>query len=238
VDVIVTSNSTPPALVAKAATTTIPIVFTLGTDPVGVGLVASLNRPGGNLTGATGMGVQLGPKRLELLHELIPTATVFALLVNPTTPVAETLSRDMQVAAGTLGLKLHILYASRESDFDAVFARLPQLQASGLVIGIDPFFTSRSTQLGELTTSHAVPAIYLYREFTAAGGLLSYGGSYTETTRQVGIYTGRILRGAKPADLPVQQVTKVELIVNLKTARALGLTVPLPLLGRADEVIE
>jgi putative ABC transport system substrate-binding protein len=238
VAVIVTSNNTPPALAAKAATTTIPIVFALGTDPVEVGLVASLNRPGGNLTGATGMGVQLGPKRLELLHELIPTATVFALLVNPTTPVAETLSRDMQAAAGTLGLKLHILHASREADFDFVFERLAQLQAKGLVIGIDPFFTSRSRQLGELTARYAVPAVYLYREFTAAGGLLSYGGSYTETSRQVGIYTGRILKGAKPADLPVLQVTRVELFLNLKTAKALGITVPLPLSGRADEVIE
>jgi putative ABC transport system substrate-binding protein len=184
------------------------------------------------------MGVQLGPKRLELLHELIPTATVFALLVNPTTPVAETLSRDMQAAAGTLGLKLHILHASREADFDFVFERLAQLQAKGLVIGIDPFFTSRSRQLGELTARYAVPAVYLYREFTAAGGLLSYGGSYTETSRQVGIYTGRILKGAKPADLPVLQVTRVELFLNLKTAKALGITVPLPLSGRADEVIE
>ena len=237
VAVIVTSNNNSVALAAKAATATIPIVFVVGVDPVGVGLVASLNQPGGNLTGVTGMGVQLSPKRLELLHELIPTATAFAMLVNPAAPTAEIQSQEMQAAADTLGLKLHILYASRESDFDPVFARLP-LQASGLVIGIAPFFISRIRQLAELTTRHAVPAIFLYRDFTAAGGLLSYGSSYTEWSRLVGIYTGRILKGAKPADLPVQQVTKVELIINLKTAKALGLTVPLTLLGRADEVIE
>jgi putative ABC transport system substrate-binding protein len=238
VTVIVTGNGTPPALAAKAATTTIPIVFSLGTDPVEVGLVASLNRPGGNVTGVTGMAVGLGPKRLQLLHELVPTATVIALLVNPTNPVAETLSRDLQAAARTLGLQLHVLRASNERDFDTAFATLAQLRAGALVIGADPFFTSRSAQLAALSVRHAVPAIYMYREFAAAGGLMSYGASYTETSRIVGIYTGRILKGEKPADLPVQQAVKVELVINLTTAKSLGLTVPLPLLGRADAVIE
>jgi len=238
VNVIVTGG-TPATLAAKAATTTIPIVFIIATDPVEAGLVASLNRPGGNLTGVTALNVELAPKKLELLHELLPAATVMALLVNPTNPVAaETQTRDLLAAARTLGVQLHILHASTERDFDAVFANLVQLRAGALVIGSDLFFTSRSEQLAALTVRHALPSIYQFREFAAAGGLMSYGGSITDWGYQGGVYTGRILAGAKPADLPVQQITKVELVINMKTAKALGLTFPITLLGRADEVIE
>jgi putative ABC transport system substrate-binding protein len=236
VAVIIANN--PAALPAKAATTTIPIVFQVGSDPVAVGLVASLNRPGGNLTGITSLNVEIGPKRLELLRELVPTATIFALLVNPTNPNAETLSRDLQGAARSLGLQLHVLHASTELDFDTVFTTLTQLRAGGLVIGPDAFFNDRSEQLAALTVRHAVPAISQYREFAAAGGLMSYGGGTTDSFHQVGVYTGRILKGEKPADLPVVQTTKAEMILNLKTAKALGITVPLLLIGRADEVIE
>jgi ABC-type uncharacterized transport system substrate-binding protein len=224
---------------AKAATATIPIVFGVAVDPVEVGLVASLNRPGGNLTGVTNLNVEVGPKRLELLHELVPTATIIALLVNPTSPsIAEPFSRALQEAARALGLQLHVLRASTERDFDTIFATLVQLRAGGLVIMPDVFFNARSEQLAALTVRHAVPSIYHYREFAAAGGLMSYGSSETEYYHLVGIYVGKILKGEKPGDLPVQQSTKVELILNLKTAKALGLPVPLPLLGRADEVIE
>jgi putative ABC transport system substrate-binding protein len=227
------------ARTAKAATMTIPIVFVAGFDPVEVGLVASLNQPGGNITGVSVLDVELGPKRLELLHELVPTANGMAVLVNPTDPArAETISRGLQTAASTLGLQLHVLQASTDHDFDTVFARLAQLQAGGLVIGGEPFFNSRSEQLGALASRHAVPAIHELPEFAAAGGLMSYGGSLTDAYRLVGVYTGRILKGERPIDLPVQQYTKIELIINLKTAKALGLTVPLALLSRADEVIE
>jgi putative ABC transport system substrate-binding protein len=239
VTVIALPNSTPAAQAAKAATTTIPIVFQVGTDPVAMGLIASLSRPSSNLTGVTSLNVELGSKRLELLHEIVPTATSIALLVNPTNPaLAEALSRDVQAASGRLGLQLHILHASTERDFDAVFATLAQLRAGGLVIGTDPFLTSRMEQLAALALRHAVPAIYQYHEYAAAGGLMSYGGSFTDSSRRAGIYTGRILKGEKPADLPVVQSTKIELIINLKTAKALGLTFPPSLLGRADEVIE
>jgi ABC-type uncharacterized transport system substrate-binding protein len=236
VAVIATNN--PAALPAKAATTTIPIVFTVGLDPVAVGLVASLNRPGGNLTGITTLNVEVGPKRLELLHELAPGATIMALLVNPTNPNAETLTRDLQAAARTLGLQLHVLNASTERDFDTVFASVAQLRVGALVIGADAFFNNRSEQLAALALRHGVPTISQYREFATAGGLMSYGGSTTDTFRQVGVYVGRILKGEKPADLPVQQATKFELTINLRTAKALGITVPTTLLGRADEVIE
>jgi putative ABC transport system substrate-binding protein len=235
---VIATGGIPAVLAAKAATTTIPIVFSTAANPVDVGLVASLNRPGGNLTGVTNVAVELGPKQLELMHEMVPKATVIALLVNPTNPNAETQSRDLQAAARTLGLELHVLHASTERELDTVFAHLADLQTGGLVIGTDPFFTSRSEQLAALTLRYAVPTIYQFRQFAAAGGLMSYGGGFTEGYRLVGVYTGRILKGEKPADLPVQQSTKVELIINLKTAKALGLTVPLPLLGRADEVIE
>jgi putative tryptophan/tyrosine transport system substrate-binding protein len=227
------------AQAAKDATATIPIAFVAGFDPVAVGLVASLSRPGGNATGVSILDVALGPKRLELLHDLVPTATVIAALVNPTDPArAENTSRELQAAAQTLGLQLHVLQASTDRDFDTVFERLHDLRAGGLVIGGEPFFNSRTEQLGALTIRHAVPAIYQLRTFAAAGGLVSYGGSLTDAYRLVGVYTGQILKGEKPGDLPVQQATKVEMIINLKTAKILGLTVPLSLLGRADEVIE
>jgi putative ABC transport system substrate-binding protein len=234
---VIAANS-PAAVAAKAATTTIPIVFTTGGDPVKLGFVASLNRPGGNLTGATTMGLEVGAKRMELLHEVASAATVVAVLVNPTSPIAKDLSTDMQVAAEALGLRVHILHASSERDFDAVFAALVQLRVGGLVIGTDPFFTSRSEQLAALALRHAVPAAYQYREFAAAGGLLSYGANVTDNYRLVGVYAGRILKGEMPADLPVQQSTKIEFFINLKTAKTLGLTVPNTLQVAADEVIE
>jgi putative tryptophan/tyrosine transport system substrate-binding protein len=238
VAVIAASGGPPAALAAKGATTTIPIVFNMGADPIALGLVDSLNRPGGNLTGVSSLNVELGPKRLELLHELAPTATNIAMLVNPTNPNAEAYSTALKTAARTLGVQLQVLHASTERDFDMVFATLVQLQVGALVIGTDGFFITRSEQFAELAVRHAMPTIFVFREFAAAGGLMSYGGSLTDEYRQVGGYTGRILKGEKPADLPVQQATKVELIINLKTARALGLTVPLALLTRADEVIE
>jgi putative ABC transport system substrate-binding protein len=239
VTVIAVPGSTPGALAAKAATMTIPIVFAMASDPVRLGLVTSLNRPGGNVTGVTLLGVELGPKQLELLHDLIPTATIMALLVNPTSPaLAETQSQDLQAAALKLGLQLYVLHASTDGDFDRAFATLAELRAGGLVIGADAFFTSRAQQLAELAASHSLPAIYWQREYAKAGGLMSYGTSYADLYRRAGAYTGRILKGDKPADLPVQQSTKVELVINLKTAKALGLTIPLSLLGRADEVIE
>jgi putative tryptophan/tyrosine transport system substrate-binding protein len=238
VNVIVTGG-TPATLAAMAATKTIPIVFILSTDPVEAGLVASLNRPGGNVTGITGLNVELAPKKLELLRELLPAATVLALLTNPTNIVAaKTQTQAVEAAARRFGLQLHVLHASAERDFDSVFASLSQLRTDALVISGDLFYTSRSEQLAALTVRHAVPSIYQFREFAAAGGLLSYGGSITEWGHQGGIHTGRILAGAKPADLPVQQGTKFELFINLKTAKALGLTVPPTLLARADEVFE
>jgi putative tryptophan/tyrosine transport system substrate-binding protein len=238
VAVIAAIDGLPSIQAAKAATTTIPIVFFTGGDPVQLGLVASMRRPDGNLTGVTALNVEIGAKRLELLHELVPTASVIVLLVNPTNALTEANTRSVQTAAHALGLRLHVLTASTERDFDAVFARLIQLRAGGLVIAPDAFLISRSEQLATLALRHAVPAIFQYREFAAAGGLISYGGSRTDAYRQVGVYTGRVLKGAKPNELPVQQVTKVELFLNLKTAKALGITVPLPLSGRADEVIE
>jgi putative tryptophan/tyrosine transport system substrate-binding protein len=236
---VIVAAATPVAVAAKAATAAIPIVFEVSADPVQVGLVDSLNRPGGNLTGVTTLNVELGPKRLELLHEVVPTMRSIALLVNPASPLnAEHLSRDTQTAARTFGLELHVMHASTERDFDTVFASLVQMKARALVIGNDAFFLNRSEQLAALTVRHAVPAIFAYREFTAAGGLMSYGGSLTDAYRLTGVYTGRILKGEKPADLPVQQATKFELFINLKTAKTLGLTVPLIMQMTADEVIE
>jgi putative tryptophan/tyrosine transport system substrate-binding protein len=231
--------NTPANLAAKKATDTIPIVFTTASDPVQIGLVSSFSRPGGNVTGVSQINATLGSKRLELAHELMPAATGVALLVNPTDPArAETLSKDTQAAADHLGIQLHILRAGTDPEIETAFASFAQLKAGVLVIGGDAFFNSRSKLLAELASRYAVPAIYEYREFTDAGGLMSYSGSINESYRWAGIYTGRILKGAKPADLPVQRSTTVELIVNLKTAKALGIAVPLSLLGRADDVIE
>jgi putative ABC transport system substrate-binding protein len=236
---VIAATTTPAALAAKAATTTIPIVFETGGDPVQFGLVPSLNRPGGNVTGVTQTNWEMTPKRLQLLHELVPTARVIAVLVNPANPtVSETTTKAMQAAAPSFGLELHILNASTERDFDGVFAKLTQLRASGLVIGQDPFFVSQREQLAALTVRHAVPAISFGREFAAAGGLLSYGADLADAYRLAGVYTGKVLKGEKPADLPVQQVTKVEMYINLKTAKALGVNVPNTLIGRANEVIE
>ena len=239
VTVITAPGSTPAAMAAHAATTTIPIVFGTGTDPVQLGLVTSWNRPGGNITGVSNLSVEVAAKRLELLHQVVPTATTMALLVNPTSPaLSEPTTRDVQAAARARGLKIHVLHASTEPEFDTVFATLIQLRADGLVIGPDALFTGRAEALGALALRHRVPAIYQYPQFTAASGLMSYSDSLADAYRQAGVYIGRILKGERPADLPVQQSTKVELIINLKTARALGITVPLPLLARADEVIE
>ena len=239
VTVIAAPGTTLGALAAKAATTTIPIVFTIGADPVAAGLVPSLNRPGGNITGVATLNVEVGPKRLELLHEVVPTASSVALLVNPTNRVlAEPLSRDALAAARALGLQLHILHASTDGEIEAAFAGLRQLHAAGLAIGADAFFNTKIEQLAALALRHSVPAIYQYREFLAAGGLMSYGGSLTDAFGLAGVYTGRILNGEKPADLPVQQATKVGLFINLKTAKALGLKIPDKLLALADEVIE
>jgi putative ABC transport system substrate-binding protein len=235
---VLAAITTPAVLAAKAATTTIPIIFTTISDPVQIGLVANLSRPGANLTGISSLNVEIGPKRLELLHKMVPTATDIALLVNPTNPNTDTLSRNLQAAARTLGLQLHVLNASTERDIDMVFATLVQLRAGGLVVGGDVFFTSRSEQLAALTLRHVVPSIFQDRAFAAAGGLISYGGNLTDSYRLAGVYTGRILKGEKPADLPVMQSTKFELVINLKTAKALGLTVPQTLLVAADEVIE
>jgi putative ABC transport system substrate-binding protein len=239
VTLIATPGSTPGALAAKAATSTIPIVFGTGADPIAAGLVRSLSRPGGNVTGITSLSVEIGPKRLELLHELVPAATILALLLNPTNPtLAEAQSRDFQKAARALGLELHILHASTAGDFDMVFKSLVQRGVGALVIGADQLFNSYSEQLAGLAIRHSLPAIYQYPEFTAAGGLMSYGGSIVEEFYLAGAYTGRILKGEKPADLPVQQATKVELIINLKTAKTLSIAVPPALLARANEVIE
>jgi putative ABC transport system substrate-binding protein len=239
VAVIAVPASTPGALAAKAATTTIPIVFYIGLDPVALGLVASLRRPGGNITGVTGWNVAVGPKRLELLHEVLPTATIIGLLVNPTSPdLAEGDAREQQTAAQTLGVQLRILHASSDHDLDQVFTTLREGGADGLVIGTDSFFNTRKEQLAALSLRHRVPSIHQYREYAEAGGLMGYGSETSDLSRQVGVYTGRILKGEKPADMPVQQATKVELSVNLKTAKVLGLTIPPPLLARAEHVIE
>jgi putative tryptophan/tyrosine transport system substrate-binding protein len=239
VDVIVTSGGPPAALAAKTATRTIPIVFSLGVDPVEAGFVASLNRPGGNLTGVALLIGAVVAKRAELLHELVPAATLIALLTNPANPLLiETETRELQAAARVLGVRLLVLNATSPTEIEAAFASLVEQRAGGLLVSTDPSFTSRLDQIVALAARYTVPAIYGWRDYTAVGGLMSYGPNRSDFFRLQGVYAGRILKGEKPADLPVQQVTKIELIVNLKTAKALGLTIPLPLLGRADEVIE
>jgi putative ABC transport system substrate-binding protein len=236
---VIAATTTAAALAAKASTTTIPIVFETAADPVQLGLVASLNQPGGNVTGITQLAVGLGPKELQLLHELVPSARVMALLVNQNSfSLAEAETSELQSAAHTLGLELHVLNASTEADFDAALASVIKSGAGGLVIATDVLFTSHSAQLAMLAARHAVPAVYKGREFAAAGGLMSYGSDIKDSYRLAGVYTGRVLKGEKPADLPVQQATKIELIINLKTAKALGINVPNTLIGRADEVIE
>jgi ABC-type uncharacterized transport system substrate-binding protein len=235
---VISAMGTPAVRTAKAATTTIPVVFTTIADPVQIGFVASLNRPGGNLTGVTLLAVEVGPKLLEMLRAVVPSATTMALLVNPTNPNAETQSRNTQEAARSLGLELHVLHASAERDFDTAFARLRELKVSALIIGQDVYFNAESARLAAMAMRHGFPAIYPLQEFAAAGGLFSYGASRNDAWRQAGIYVGRILKGEKPAELPVVQPTKFELTINLKTAKALGLTVPTSLLASADEVIE
>jgi len=234
---IVTSG-TPAALAAKAASSTIPIVILVGVDPVQIGLVAGLNRPGGNVTGLAVLGVELAAKRLEVLHELLRTSAVVALLVKPNTPITEPETKGVRDAARSLGLQLHVLDASTEGEIDAAFEKLIELRAGGLLVSVDGFLLNQRNQIVALAARHAVPAIYGLREFAAAGGLMSYGTDLADGFRQVGVYAGKILKGAKPADLPVQRVVRVEFVVNLKTAKTLGLTFPITLLGRADEVIE
>ena len=235
---VIVAGSVPAARAAKAATATIPIVFTAGADPVKVGLVASLNRPGGNLTGVYSFGGEVATKGLGVLRELVPSAAVIAVLLNPKNPIAELTKRDVQGAASRTGQKIQFLNASSERELDSAFASLVQQQANALLVGNDAFFNSRVDQLAALAGRHAIPTLYSRREFAAAGGLVSYGPSLADTYHQVGIYTGRILKGAKPADLPVVLPTKFELVINRKTAETLGLSVPPTLLALADEVIE
>jgi putative tryptophan/tyrosine transport system substrate-binding protein len=239
VAVIVAAGGTPTALAAKAATSTTPVVFAVSINPVEAGLVGSLNHPGGNLTGVTNLNVEIGPKRLELLRALLPGATNVAILVNPTSPgLSAAFVRELEPAARATGFALHTVEASTDRELDEAFAALGKLHADALVVSPDVFFNTRAEKIAEMTLRDSIPAIYQYRKFAAAGGLISYGSDENEYYRLVGILTGRLLKGDKPGDLPVLQSTKVELIINLKTARALGIAVPLSLSGRADELIE
>jgi putative ABC transport system substrate-binding protein len=235
---VLVAFTTPAALAAKAATATTPIVFTTIGDPVQVGLVTSLSRPAGNITGATHLNIEMGPKLIELMREAIPAATTIAVLINPANPNFERQSRDSEAAARRLGLELHMLRASNWSEVDAAFSRLAELRPGGLVVGADGFLNSRNQEIAAMALRHGLPAIYPGRSFAEAGGLMSYAGDSAEGYKKAGVYAGRILKGEKPADLPVQQITKVELTINMRTAKALGVDIPLPLLGRADEVIE
>jgi putative ABC transport system substrate-binding protein len=235
---VIVTGGTPAAFAAKEATSTIPTVISVGIDPVQLGLVGSLNRPGGNVTGTAVLTVELGAKKLEMLHELLPTAAAIALLVNPTNPNVESETRVVQDAARLLGLHLHVLHASTESQIDAAFGALVELRAGALIVGVEPFLNDSRAQIVALAARYAVPAVYGVRDFVTAGGLMSYGTDLVDIYRQSGIYAGKILKGARPADLPVQQLTKVAFVINLKTAKTLGLTIPTTLLGRADEVIE
>jgi putative ABC transport system substrate-binding protein len=238
VAVIVAPGGAPTAIAAKLATTTIPVVFEMGGDPVRLGIVPSLSRPGGNLTGVSSLSVEVGPKRLESLHEVLPTASTFGVAVNPTSPTANSQLATLKTVAEALGLKFHVLHASTEREFEPLFTSLPELSAGGLIFTSDPVFAFRGQQLAALAIRHSVPAITQSRDFALAGGLMSYGGDFVQSHRQAGVYAGRILQGEKPSELPVQQVTRVEFFINLRTARRLGLTVPPTLLARADEVIE
>lgn len=238
VDAIVAPGGAPVALAAKSATATIPIVFEMGGDPVALGVVGSLNRPEGNLTGVSSLSVEASLKRLEILREVVRTASNVGIVVNPTSPTADAQLNNLRAAADAFGLRLDVLQASTEQQFDSVFAALPRLRAGGLVFTSDPFFAFRSERLAALAVRHAVPAITQSRDFAIAGGLMSYGGDFVQSHRQAGAYTGRILKGEKPSDLPVQRITKLELFINLRTAKSLGTAVPLSLLARADEVIE
>jgi putative ABC transport system substrate-binding protein len=236
---VIAATSTPAAIAAKAATSTIPVVFETASDPIRLGLVSSLNRPGGNVTGVTQTNVEVAPKRLELLHEVLPSASVLGLLINPTDPaLANAQLKDFVSAAHILNVELHVLNSGTDSELEKAFADLKESRASGLVISTDPFFTSRPDKLAQLASQYAIPAVSKGREFAAAGGLLSYGSDTADTYRLAGVYTGRVLKGEKPADLPVQQATKVELFINMRTAKAFGVSLPLSLLGRADEVFE
>jgi putative tryptophan/tyrosine transport system substrate-binding protein len=236
--VIVAAGGAPAALAAKSATNSITIVFEMGGDPVALGVVDSLSRPGGNLTGVSSLSVEVSRKRLEFMHELLPSATEFAVVSNPTSPTADSQLKNLQAAADALGVRLHVLTTSDEREFDAMFSSVSQLRAGGLVFTSDPYFANRSQQLAALAVRYGVPAITQSRDFPIAGGLMSYGGDFTQSHRRAGIYTGRILNGEKPADLPVQLVTKVELFVNLRAAGALGVPLPPSLISSADVVIE
>jgi putative ABC transport system substrate-binding protein len=238
VAVIVAPGGAPSALAAKSATSTIPIVFEMGADPIAIGLVGNLNRPEGNITGISSLNVEVTPKRLELLRDVAPKARLIAVLVNPTSPTAKSQLNSLEEPARALGLQLHILHASTPRDLDGVFEALAQLRPGGLVVASDTFFGTHGEQFAALTIRHRLPAIHQSRDFALAGGLMSYGGSFVESHRQAGIYTGRIIKGDKPADLSIQQVTKVELFINLKAAKTLGVTFPLSLIGRADQIVD